>query len=318
MAAKIRELRAAESELADLEALLADPATDARCGRWPRTRCRRSRERIEALRATSSCCSCPRTRPTTGAPSSKSAPAPAATRRRSSPAISSACTSATPRSHGWKVEVLSASEGEVGGYKEIIATVSRQGRLRAAEVRIRRAPRAARAGDRGERPHPHLGRDRRGAAGGRGRRHRRSGRTTSASTRRAPRAPAASTPTPPNSAVRILHIPTGIIVTAGREVAAPEPRRAPCRCCAPGSTTWSGSKAADERAATRKGQVGSGDRSERIRTYNFPQGAGDRPPHQPDALQARQGAARRALDEVVDALIADDQARLLADAGAEG
>ena len=48
--------------------------------------------------------------------------------------------------HGWKVEVLSESEGEAGGYKEIIAEVRGRGRLRPAQVRIGRPPRAARAG----------------------------------------------------------------------------------------------------------------------------------------------------------------------------
>ena len=73
----------------------------------------------------------------------------------------------------------------------------RQGRVRAAEVRVGRPPRAARAGDRGERAHPHLGGDGRGAAGGRGGRHR---HPAGGHPRRydcAPRAPAASTPTPP-------------------------------------------------------------------------------------------------------------------------
>ena len=99
--------------------------------------------------------------------------------------------------HGWKVEVLSESQGDAGGYKEIIANVDRQGRVRPAEVRVGRASRAARAGDRGERAHPHLGGDGRGAAGGRGRRHRHPAGGHPRRYARAPRAPAASTPTPP-------------------------------------------------------------------------------------------------------------------------
>ena len=75
-------------------------------------------------------------------------------------------------SQGWRFEVVSASEGEVGGYKEIIATVSGKGVFAQAEIRVRRAPRAARAGDRRQRAHPHLGRDRRRAAGGRRGRYR--------------------------------------------------------------------------------------------------------------------------------------------------
>ena len=69
--------------------------------------------------------------------------------------------------------------------------------------------------------------------------------------------------------------------------------RAPWRCCAPHSTTRSARKLDAERAADRRSQVGSGDRSERIRTYNFPQGRRHRSPHQSDALQARQGHDRR-------------------------
>ena len=46
---------------------------------------------------------------------------------------------------GWKVEVISASEGTMGGYKEIVAEIQRPRRLRQAEIRIRRASRAARA-----------------------------------------------------------------------------------------------------------------------------------------------------------------------------
>ena len=71
-------------------------------------------------------------------------------------------------------------------------------------------------------------------------------------------------------------------------------------------------KAADERAAERKGQVGSGDRSERIRTYNFPQGRVS--DHRINlTLYKLDQVMEGDLDEVIDALIADDQASRLAE-----
>ena len=98
---------------------------------------------------------------------------------------------------GWKFELMEESPGESRRLQGSRRQDLGQGRLRQAEVRVRRASRAARAGDRGAGPHPHLGRDGRGAARGRGHRHR-------DPTRRYPhrhdalvRAPAASTSTPP-------------------------------------------------------------------------------------------------------------------------
>ena len=68
----------------------------------------------------------------------------------------------------------------------------------------------------------------------------------------------------------------------------------------------------DERAADRKSQVGSGDRSERIRTYNFPQGR--MTDHRINlTLYKLDQVMQGDLDEVIDALIADDQARMLAE-----
>jgi peptide chain release factor 1 len=68
----------------------------------------------------------------------------------------------------------------------------------------------------------------------------------------------------------------------------------------------------DERSADRKSQVGSGDRSERIRTYNFPQGR--MTDHRINlTLYKLDQVMMGELDEVIDALIADDQARKLAD-----
>ena len=73
--------------------------------------------------------------------------------------------------NGWKVEIASASEGSMGGYKEIIAEVKGRGAFAKLKFRIRRASRAARARHGRLRPHPYLGRDRCGAARGRGSRH---------------------------------------------------------------------------------------------------------------------------------------------------
>ena len=68
------------------------------------------------------------------------------------------------QTRGWQVEVISASDGEMGGYKEVVAELKGARRVRPDEVRKRRPPRAARAGDGGLGPHSHVGGDGRGAA----------------------------------------------------------------------------------------------------------------------------------------------------------
>jgi peptide chain release factor 1 len=76
------------------------------------------------------------------------------------------------------------------------------------------------------------------------------------------------------------------------------------------------SKAADERSEARRLQVGSGDRSERIRTYNFPQGRVT--DHRINlTLYKLDRVMEGDLDELIDALIADHQSKLLADLGAD-
>ena len=75
-------------------------------------------------------------------------------------------------------------------------------------------------------------------------------------------------------------------------------------------------KLAAERAAERRGQVGSGDRSERIRTYNFPQGRVTDHRINLTLYRLDEVLAGTALDELIDALIAEDQARRLAAEGA--
>ena len=92
-----------------------------------------------------------------------------------------------------------------------------------------------------------------------------------------------------DSAVRITHMPSGIVVTSSEKVAAPEPGAGDEGAARRGSTSRSATRSIAERSEARKSQVGSGDRSERIRTYNYPQGADHRPPHQPDPLQPAEG-----------------------------
>ncbi len=116
-----------------------------------------------------------------------------------------------------------------------------------------------------------------------------------------------------DSAVRITHLPTGMMVTSAeksqhrnREIAMNVLR----------ARLYEAQRAAAdaERSADRRAQVGSGDRSERIRTYNFPQGR--MTDHRINLTLYSLGAVMQGdLDEVIDALTADLQARQMAEMG---
>ena len=116
-----------------------------------------------------------------------------------------------------------------------------------------------------------------------------------------------------DSAVRITHIPTGIVVTSS-EKSQHQNRAIAMAHLRAKLFDLERQKVADERAADRKAQVGSGDRSERIRTYNFPQGR--MTDHRIGLTLYRLGEIMGGdLDEVIDALIAEDQAAKLAEQG---
>jgi peptide chain release factor 1 len=114
------------------------------------------------------------------------------------------------------------------------------------------------------------------------------------------------------SAVRILHIPTGIVVTAS-EKSQHQNRARAMHVLRARLFDLERQKQASERAAARKGQVGSGDRSERIRTYNFPQGRVTDHRVNLTLYKLEKVLLGEALDEVVEALIADDQAKKLSE-----
>ena len=272
IAARIRDLFRAESELADLEAMLADKGTDAEMRALAEADLPavEAAHREPASRISRSCC-CPRTRRTRRTPSSKSAPAPAATRRRCSPAICSACTSAMPRaraggrgrlgkrrrrrrlqgnhrqrSSGKGVFAKLKFESGVHRVQRVPATEA-QGRIHTSAATVAVLPEAEEVDIEIRAEDIRIDTMRASGAGGQ------HVNTT-------------------DSAVRITHLPTGIWWSQAGEVAAPEPgqghadpARAALRHGAPARRRANAPQ-------SRKRQVGSGDRSERIRTYNFPQG----------------------------------------------
>ena len=114
-----------------------------------------------------------------------------------------------------------------------------------------------------------------------------------------------------DSAVRITHLPTGIIVTSS-EKSQHRNREIAMQVLKTRLFDLERQRLHGERSADRKAQVGTGDRSERIRTYNFPQGR--MTDHRINlTLYKLDQIMQGDIDEIIDALIADHQAALLAE-----
>ncbi len=114
------------------------------------------------------------------------------------------------------------------------------------------------------------------------------------------------------SAVRITHLPTGIVVAQQDEKSQHKNKAKAMRVLRARLYEHERARREAERAATRKGQVGSGDRSERIRTYNFPQNRVTDHRINLTLYKLEQVMSGEALDELTEALMAEDQARRLA------
>ncbi len=213
---------------------------------------------------------------------------------------------------GWRFEIIEISESELGGIRELVARVEGEGvyarlKYESGVHRVQRVPDT----ESGGRIH-----------------------TSAATVAVLPEAEEVDVDIPASdiridtmrasgaggqhvnttdSAVRITHLPTGIVVTSS-EKSQHQNRSIALQVLRARLYDMERQKVDAERAAERKSQVGSGDRSERIRTYNFPQGRIT--DHRIGLTLYRLDQVMQGdLDEIIDALTSEDQAVKLADQG---
>ena len=212
---------------------------------------------------------------------------------------------------GWKVNIVSASEGEFGGFKEVIANITGHGvfaklKFESGTHRVQRVPETETQGrihtsaatvavlpevedvDIDIRPED-IRIDTMRASGAGGQHVNKT-----------------------DSAVRLTHMPSGIVIVSS-EKSQHQNRAIVMKTLKAKLYELERNKLDSARSEARREQVGSGDRSGRIRTYNFPQGRVTDHRINLTLYKLDKVIAGEALDELVDALITDHQASLLAE-----
>src|SRR5262245_21617596 len=213
--------------------------------------------------------------------------------------------------HGWKAEILSVSEGTKGGFKEIIAKIAGRGafarlKFESGVHRVQRVPdteasgrihtSAATVAVLPEVEDVDVGID---------------DKDLRIETMRSQGAGGQHV-NKTESAIRITHLPSGIVVMMQEERSQHRNRAKAMGLLRAKLYDAERQRLDAARAAERRGQVGSGDRSERIRTYNFPQGRVTDHRINLTLYKLPQVIGGEALDEIIDALVTERQASLLA------
>jgi len=212
---------------------------------------------------------------------------------------------------GWRFEILEVSETAIGGYKEAIASITGRSvfaklKFESGVHRVQRIPTT----ESGGRIH-----------------------TSAATVAVLPEAedvdiniddkdlridifrasgPGGQSVNTTDSAVRITHIPTGIVVSQQDEKSQHKNKAKGMKILRARIFDLERNRIHEERAADRRGQIGSGDRSERIRTYNFPQGRVTDHRTNMTLYKIDKIILGEGLEEIINGLTAEDEAARLA------
>ena len=312
--AGIRALRAAQAEMADLAGLIADPGTDTEMREMAEAEFHDLKAGIPAMEATLQRLLLPK---------DEADAKNAILEIRAGTGGDEAALFAGDlyrmyqryaEKHGWTMEALQVNDTGIGGIKEVQASIAGRNvfsrlKFESGVHRVQRVPET----ESGGRIH-----------------------TSAATVAVLPEAeevdvavndndlridiyrssgPGGQSVNTTDSAVRITHLPSGIVVAIQDEKSQHKNKAKALKILR--ARLYEAERAAQhaERAAARKSQVGSGDRSERIRTYNFPQGRVTDHRIGLTLYKIDQVLAGDALDEIVDALTARDEAERLAAVG---